>query len=559
MIAQIADLQNRLVAQEGLMTQASTHHAELLQRLALTEQQNQRMAVALDETKTNSEAALMELNNKLVETKRGGRGDKQRLINSRDMKCTIFTGKEPYKPWAKRLKAYCNGLVNGFRQALDWAEKQTTAIDHTDLTAMNWQWISEADQELYDLLVLTTGEEALTIVELSANRGFEAWRTLFRRMDPVGEDYEFEAAESLMARERCKDIVELPAAIEKWQRDLNAYQERTGEKMPERWSVPVLFRMIPLKNYQEVKLRWRQDKDKNITKFMSGLMEWANDLKFDQRRQRGVKPMDVDAVGSEMDADGYTFEDWTEYAKELEANIDWMGKGKKGRKGVGKGKGGKGGCFWCGEQGHPKANCPKFAAWKKSKDDERKKKGLPPFKPRGGKGVNSVESEDYDEVTGQEEVGMLGFDFDCMALDEFSCIRCDAAEEFRCGCTQEDIDDWDLMGDAMEMMDNDERNIISERQERYMQADRQSVHIGNTFGELEEDEDKPLDMIDAKNETPVRKLFLVEGVFNSPASSSSGTSLAATFAREREELLNRQSTVKSSENMKLSETAKTPS
>ena len=50
--------------------------------------------------------------------------------------------------------------------------------------------------------------------------------------------------------------------------------------MPERWSVPVLFRMTPLKNYQEVKLRWRQDSEKNITKFMMALMQWANDLKF---------------------------------------------------------------------------------------------------------------------------------------------------------------------------------------------------------------------------------------------------------------------------------------
>lgn len=546
--AQIVELRNRLVAQETLIGQASNQHAELQQRIALSEQQNQKLAEALDESSKRTEAAVMELNSKLADARCSGRGDKQRLINSRDMKCSIFTGKEPYKPWAKKLKAYCNGLVSGFRQALEWAEKQTTAIDQTELLSTNWQWITEADQELYDLLVMTTSEDAATIVELSTNHGFEAWRTLYRRMDPVGEDYEFEAAESLMTRDRCKDIVDLPAAIERWQRDLNLYQERTGEKMPERWSVPVLFRMIPLKNYQEVKLRWRQDKDKNITKFMSSLLEWANDLKFDQRRQRGPKPMDVDAVSPEKDANGYTLEDWNDYARELEASVDWMGKGKKGRKGLGKGKGGKGACYWCGEQGHTKANCHKFAAWKKAKDEERKKKGLPPFQPRAGKGVNSIENGDYDDVTGQEDVGMLGFDFDCDALDEFACHNCGATEHSQCDC-----EDWDLIGDAKEMMENDELEIILQKQKHNVQVRKSPVPSENKFGALEEDDDMDLDVLDAKDEppekdeTPVRKLFLVDGLYNSPATSSPGTSLAQTFAREREELLLKQAAKKSPE------------
>ena len=545
LIGQIAELQARLAASEARiggqdesLGRANTQYEDMQQRLALAEGQNQRLAASLEEVKSKSEQALVELNGKLEDAKRdngGGRANKQKLINSRDMKCTVFTGKEPYKPWAKKTKAYCNGLVSGFRQALEWAEKQTTVIDRVELNATNWQWITEADQELYDLLVMLTGEEALTIVELSNNHGFEAWRTLFRRMDPVGEDYEFEAAESLMSRDRCKDITELPAAIEKWQRDMNAYQERTGEKMPERWSVPVLFRMIPLKNYQEVKLRWRQDPDKNITKFMTSLMQWANDLKFDQKRHRGIKPMDVDTIDQERDEDGYALKDWSEYARELEESIDWMGKGKgnrkgaKGAKSAGKGKGGKGLCHWCHEEGHIKSQCGKFAAWKKAKDEERKRKGLPPFKPGNRKDANNLEADDYDE-----EVGMLGIDFECDVLDEES-IGSD--------------DDWDEIGDAAEMLLNDEKKMMEESQKSSDVPGMKPVEVENKFDALREDvEDEPVDVLGAEEKTPTRRApFLSGGLFNSPTSPASSSSLADIFAREREELLEKQASRRSPE------------
>ena len=554
LVGQIAELRalvtasdGRLAAQSELIGQASQKHADMQQRLNLAEGQSGRLATMLDELKATSERALLEMNNKVEEAKRearsdnGGRDYKSKLINNRDMKCGVFTGKEAYKPWAKKVKAYCNGLVSGFRAALDWAEKQTNVIDQTEMSATNWQFINEADQELYDLLVMVTAEDALTIVELSANHGFEAWRTLFRRMDPVGEDYEFEAAESLMSRPRCKDIVELPAAIERWQRDMNAYQERTGEKMPERWSVPVLFRMIPDKNYNEVKLRWRQDPEKDITKFMAALMQWANDLKFDQRRQRGPKQMDVDHVEGERDEEGYTLEDWKEYTKELEESVDWLGKGKRGRKGEGKGgKSGKGGCFWCKEPGHTKANCSKFAAWKKAKDEERKRKGLPPFKPGQKRSMDNVEGEDYEVMDGQESIGMLDADYECGALgdgdEEDEANRCKG----ECDCWPGSLEDWDEVGDATAMLEADELKRIIERQSDEARADAGTTATNNKFEALAADSEADVNVLGADDETPKRELFLAEGLYNSPASVSSGMSVAEMFAREREELLEAQ-------------------
>ena len=52
------------------------------------------------------------------------------LLDLKAMKPEKFKGSrnEPWKPWARRFKAYCNGKAVGFRSALDWAERQDQEI-----------------------------------------------------------------------------------------------------------------------------------------------------------------------------------------------------------------------------------------------------------------------------------------------------------------------------------------------------------------------------------------------------------------------------------------------
>ena len=108
-----------------------------------------------------------------------------------------------------------------------------------------------------------------------------------------------------------------------------------------------------------------------------------------------------------------------------------MGKGYKGKgygnKGAWKGKGGKKGdgkngknngegCHWCGKPGHKKTECKEFEKWKKDKDEERKKKGLPPFQPRNQpRGLASMEPEGSGEAAKQEDY--VGFDYDAGSLE----------------------------------------------------------------------------------------------------------------------------------------------
>ena len=107
--------------------------------------------------------------------------------------------------------------------------------------------------------------------------------------------------------------------------------------------------------------------------------------------------MDLDAADPH-DGQKYTAQEWAEWAEwmasdeyekeEPQEDLDYLGKGgSKGGKGKGKkGKGGKSGkgkgCHWCGDEDHFKADCPKFKAWKKKKDEERAARGEKPFEPR---------------------------------------------------------------------------------------------------------------------------------------------------------------------------------
>ena len=47
------------------------------------------------------------------------------LLDLKNMRPEMFKGNrgENWRPWARKFKAYCNGKSEGFRTALEWAEK----------------------------------------------------------------------------------------------------------------------------------------------------------------------------------------------------------------------------------------------------------------------------------------------------------------------------------------------------------------------------------------------------------------------------------------------------
>ena len=65
-----------------------------------------------------------------------------------------------YRSWAKRLSAFCNSKVDGFRVALVWAEKLQTAVTDEALRQFGWSEIFKANTKLFDLLSLVTSGDA---------------------------------------------------------------------------------------------------------------------------------------------------------------------------------------------------------------------------------------------------------------------------------------------------------------------------------------------------------------------------------------------------------------
>ena len=272
----------------------------LTQRLALSEQQGVRLATQLDAMRVDTETALRRARDMISELdnkdSRGGDRDRLDLVDIKTMTPQAFGGKaqESYKQWAKKVKAFCNAKKPGFRKALDWAEAEARPVDEAALTVLSWPAAELANAKLYDLLVMHLYDDPLVLVENHQGQGFEAWRSLSRRYDPVGEQFTFDRMTSLLTRERCKDIGELPAALEKWHRDLGLYEKKTGKTLEKEWRVPIIFQMIPMANYSEIKARWQLNKEKDITTFAQELIEYANDLKYDQSRRKGPAPMDLD-------------------------------------------------------------------------------------------------------------------------------------------------------------------------------------------------------------------------------------------------------------------------
>ena len=146
------------------------------------------------------------------------------------MKPSVFKGErtEKWKPWARRIKAYCNAKQAGFKKAIEWAEKETTEI--TSLSACPWNRAADLDAVFYEFLSQSLAGHAALILDRRdlEDRGFEVWRRAHAMYSPVGAQYETDMLQSLMDQSPAKDMGKLADSITKFEHDWRRYEQRAG-------------------------------------------------------------------------------------------------------------------------------------------------------------------------------------------------------------------------------------------------------------------------------------------------------------------------------------------
>ena len=160
------------------------------------------------------------------------------LLDTKDLKPGGFHGRrnENFKPWARKVRAFCNAKSAGMRSAMEWAEEQEHPIHNADAVknATGFLAAETLDAKLHDFIVQLCGDGALLLVDTRELRGkgFEAWRRLKKRYAPTGGAYDLDALASLTDVSACKDLASLPDALARWERKVEAWERQSSEKFP---------------------------------------------------------------------------------------------------------------------------------------------------------------------------------------------------------------------------------------------------------------------------------------------------------------------------------------
>ena len=204
---QVAALNAALLTAQAHTTQLAQEiesvRADSLKALDAARADKAELEIALAVLRRESEAAVMNLQHHMQSmdgaSRRGGYSG---LLNLKHFEPKVFAGKdnEDIKPWAKKMRAYCNAKKAGYKVAMEWAEVQKEKITDNDLDLMQWEHAARADSELHEFLQMTTAGDAQVIVERHKEHGFEAWRALIQRYNPKGGRFELERMNGLLRR-----------------------------------------------------------------------------------------------------------------------------------------------------------------------------------------------------------------------------------------------------------------------------------------------------------------------------------------------------------------------
>ena len=360
---------------------------ELNQRLQAQEQMVQRMqgvierqveearrsARNLDEMRQQLrdagqvQAALQQFPEQLASAVRGNR-EPRLLVDNRGLgKPGMFSNREEdFLVWTRKTANYVASIFPNAKAVLglaaDAAAGAGATIDVEQIAAeagdIGEEEAQELDRQLYTaLMTLTEGDGFDVVIGSGDGHGFDAWRRLHKRYDPLTQNKSRGLLKEVLQPERAK-VDELLGALERHEELVRRYCSRRDaqgnrRQLPEDVRMASVECLLPVELEKHVQLnRARLDEYSKLREEIVMFVEARTGAAVQERRRKKdhstwPTPMDVDSLAREGKGKG-------------------KGKGKGG-KGNGKGKGksdqkGKGTaderrCHICGRKGHLQAEC----------------------------------------------------------------------------------------------------------------------------------------------------------------------------------------------------------
>ena len=300
-------------------------------QLASAEEQITTISTALDNMRSEASAAIKELRVLLIAEQQktdllqkayGNNGRKEKdwaLVNSKEFAGGKFSGAkgEEFRGWAKKVKVFANGHREGFKKLLEIIEKDEDApVDQRLLKDLNlnWEYAVTAAAKLADFLQTYCQADALRIVEACPENGLEAWRLLKKRYDPASGKFELGRMNRMLSRKQCKELSDLPAAIDVLEKDIRGYESSMGAAFPVEWKMPLLLQILPEIYKHELEAKYTMG-ERDFDRMCENISRFANERRIAEGR--GRKDMEVDALNDAKPTSQEKEDDW---------EIDWLAK-----------------------------------------------------------------------------------------------------------------------------------------------------------------------------------------------------------------------------------------
>ena len=221
----------------------------------------------------------------------GGGGRRTKTLDERHFRrMAVFQGDDrSWRDWSFQFRAALRGADRDLLEVLKWVEMapNDTKADDVETQFLDDYEVERWGAELYDVLCALVGGEALTIVRAeSGMNGFMAWKSLYRRYNPITPAKALAVMMEVMNPPKEKEASRVPKAIDEWDMKVAVLQREFNEKLSDRMKTALMLSMCPpdlqdvlyqhageLKSYEEARDRMKGMINNRIARSMPSPME----------------------------------------------------------------------------------------------------------------------------------------------------------------------------------------------------------------------------------------------------------------------------------------------